>query len=148
MGIDRKNIFIKLMFSAIFVAVCNLVAIKFYFYWTESWVDIPMHIMGGALVASLGLWAIYFSPWKKWLGSGGAKILYVSVGIAFIIGFFWEVFELLAGITSLSVDKIDTVKDLVDDIIGGLIAGWYFVHNIPSKHFHNNEKLKRTSKRL
>ncbi|MEI7513696.1 MAG: hypothetical protein WCJ74_03700, partial [bacterium] len=96
----------------------------------HKWVDIPMHIMGGALVSSIGLWIIYFSPWKNKFLNNSKKILILSVFIGFTIGFFWEIFELYFGLTSLSVDKIDTVKDLFDDIIGALIAGWYFVRNI------------------
>lgn len=118
------------MLFAIFVAFCNFISLKFYLYWTNSWVDIPMHIFGGALVSSIGLWIFYFSPWKNLFIRTPKQILILSVLVGFSIGFLWEIFELMAGMTSLSVDKIDTVKDLIDDIIGALIIGWYFVRNI------------------
>jgi len=127
METTRKKVLIKLMLFAIFVAFCNLVALKFYFYWTHKWVDIPMHIMGGALVSSIGLCIIYFSPFRNLFLSNSKKVYIISVLIAFIVGFLWEVFELKFGIISSSLfDRIDSIKDLFDDIIGGLIVSWYF----------------------
>jgi hypothetical protein len=128
MEITRKSVLIKLMFFAIFVAICNLIALKFYLYWTNKWVDIPMHIFGGALVSLIGLWVIYFSPFRKILLNNPKKVYIISVLIAFIVGFLWEVFELQFGLISYSFfDRVDSIKDLFDDIIGALIAGWYFV---------------------
>jgi len=124
----RKKVLIKIMLFAIFVAFCNLVALKFYFYWTHKWVDIPMHIMGGALVTLIGLCILYFSPFRKLFLSNSKKVYIISVLIAFIVGFLWEIFELQFGIISSSLfDRIDSIKDLFNDIIGGLIVSWYFV---------------------
>jgi xanthine/uracil permease len=125
------------MFFAIFIAICHFVALEFYLYWTNKWVDIPMHIMGGALVSSIGLWVIYFSPWKNIFLNNSKNILILSVFIGFGVGFLWEIFELSFGLTSLSVDKIDTIKDLFDDIIGALITGWYFVNTTQEKNGRN-----------
>jgi hypothetical protein len=130
MEILRKSILVKLMMFSIFVAICNLIAQEFYLYWTHSWVDIPMHIMGGALVSSIGLWAIYFSPLKEYFFKSNLKIFLISVFIAFTIGFLWEVFELRFGLISYSfIDGVDSTKDMFDDIIGALITGLYFVYN-------------------
>ncbi len=116
------------MLFAILIALCHYLALKFYLYWTYKWVDIPMHIMGGMIVSSMGLWAIYFSPLKNLLLNNSKKTLLVSVIIIFIVGFLWEVFELQFGLISYSlVDRIDSIKDMFDDIIGALIAGWYFL---------------------
>lgn len=128
METTRKSVLIKLMFFAIFVAICNLIALKFYLYWTHKWVDIPMHIFGGALVSLIGLWVIYFSPFRKFFLGNSKKVYITSVLIAFIVGFLWEVFELRFGLISYSfIERVDSIKDLFDDIIGALIAGWYFI---------------------
>lgn len=130
MEISRKAVLFKLMLFAVFIAVSHFLALKFYLYWTHKWVDIPMHIMGGALVSSIGLWVIYFSPFRKFFLNYPIKILFLSTLIAFIVGFLWEVFELKFGLISYSFgDRIDSIKDLFDDIIGGLIVGWYFIQN-------------------
>ena len=131
METNRKKVLVKLMFFAIFVAVCNFVAQKFYLYWIYSWVDIPMHIMGGALVSSIGLSVIFFSPLKKYFLNHPKTILFTSVFIAIFVGFMWEIFELKFGLISSDfIDRIDSIKDMFNDIIGALIVGSYFVHNL------------------
>ena len=131
MEITRKEVLIKVMFFAVFVAICHFVFLKFYLYWTDSWVDIPMHIFGGILVSSIGLWILYFSGLKNYLIKNPKSSIFISVLIAIIVGILWEIFELYFGLISHSFfDRVDSVKDLLDDVIGGLIAGWYFVRNI------------------
>jgi hypothetical protein len=118
------------MFFAIIIAVLHFVALKFYLYWTSP-IDIPMHIIGGALVSLIGLYVIYFSPWKKYYLSNSKRILFLSVFIAFTVGLFWEIFELSFGIISYSfIDRVDSIKDLLNDTIGALIVGLYFVNNL------------------
>lgn len=129
MEIKRKKVLVKIMLFAIFVAILHFISLKFYLYWTTP-IDIIMHIMGGALVSLIGLWFIYFSFFRKYFPND-AKTIIIAVLIAFIVGFLWEIFELRFGLISYSfVDRIDSIKDLFDDIIGALIAGLYFIHKI------------------
>ncbi len=128
MEVSRKAVLFKLMLFAVFVALCHFFALEFYLYWTHKWVDIPMHIMGGMLVSSIGLWTIHFSPWRNLFLNNSKNIFLISVLIIFTVGFLWEVFELQFGLISYSfVDRLDSIKDMFDDIIGALIAGWYFL---------------------
>ena len=133
---------------AIFIAICHLFALKFYIYWTDMWFDIPMHILSGALISSIGLWAVYFSPLKSILLNSQKKVFLISILFALIVGLLWEIFELNFGLISyLFVDMVDSIKDLIDDVIGSLIAGLYFVNNIPSEFFQESEKPRRINKK-
>lgn len=125
----RKDILLTILFGSILIAFFHIIALQFYFYWTVGWYDIPMHIAGGALIGLSGLWIIYLS------GIFGTvprhtffSIVSVSFFSALIVGILWEMFEVKAGLTSASfVDRIDTVKDIIDDMIGSLLSAWYYV---------------------
>ena len=93
MDINRKNVLVKIMFFAILIAVLHFIALKFYLYWTTP-IDILMHILGGALIALIGLYTLYFSPFKNKIINTPIKIFLISVAGTFIVGFLWEVFEL------------------------------------------------------
>jgi len=132
MEIHRKKVLLKIMYFAIFIAVVHFISLKFYLYWTTP-IDILMHIMGGALVSAIGLWAIYFFNKKSFLLGGSKRIFLLSVTIAFVIGILWEIFELRFGLISHDfIDRIDSIKDILNDIIGALITGSYFIGLIRS----------------
>ncbi|OGY65805.1 MAG: hypothetical protein A3A04_00335 [Candidatus Harrisonbacteria bacterium RIFCSPLOWO2_01_FULL_40_28] len=99
------------------------------------WIDNPLHLAGGFWVAALTL---YFLERYK----GGEllkKHLYVSIcfvfGMTALIGVGWEIVEFLYDlavtlygkqfiVTQPSVE--DTIKDLVNDLLGGLLALLYY----------------------
>ena len=130
MEIHRKKVLIKLMLFAIFIAVLHYISLKFYLYWTTP-IDILMHILGGALIGIMSLYAIYFFLPIRHIINNQKKVFLISVTATFIVGFLWEIFELKFGLISHSfIDRIDSIKDMFDDIIGALLAGLYFVNKI------------------
>lgn len=102
------------------LAVIHILAIKLYLYWNVVWLDIPIHFLGGCVIA-LGLYTL------RDLGLFPNKFLKLIpvIGLVFCIAVVWEVWETLAHIVDFSVMKdyyIDTAIDMVMGIIGGIIG--------------------------
>ena len=131
----REKILIKLFWYSIFITFLNYVGIKFYLYWTLKWYDIPVHILFGAWAAYFVLWLVYLSKYLKFYVSQNSETVFSIVIISvLIIGTLWEIYEFKLGLTNTSlVDRIDNVKDILDDLIGALFVGLYFVRNILPK---------------
>ena len=85
------------------------------------WFDIPMHFIGGSVVALGYLSARDFIPKLP-------RRLFVFVPtiiFVFSIAILWELFELVAGITMQNGYMVDTVADVIFGLIGGSVG--YFV---------------------
>jgi hypothetical protein len=98
----------------------------FYFWW----LDIPMHILGGFWIALASLTA-YFSL-SPALEKDHSSVVVGSIALAatLTIGIFWEVYEfgVQHAVGDFGIGLSDTLKDLVDDLIGAVLAAWLFVH--------------------
>ena len=116
---------VKIYFS-LFVA-CLIVIINYYasfyqFYWILPWFDIPMHILGGFVIALFTQVCMdHFNHHK--VNKNRVSFAILS---AFIVGIIWEFTEWHLGITTgLSpASRLDTIKDVIDDIIGGALSVW------------------------
>ena len=106
--------------SAGMMSVIHYLALEMALYWHFWWFDIPMHFLGGAVVA-LGTFVLYdFSlplP-RRWL----RPIPVLSVVL--IVALIWEYYEVLIGIPIELDHELDTVTDIVMGLIGG-ISGYY-----------------------
>lgn len=89
-------------------------------YFTYSWYDIFMHMLGGLAIGFLA-YQLSLSV-KGIIGFSWKNVIYA----VFLIGLAWELFEAIFGIAGAPVGTkayyIDTVKDLVDDCIGAGVA--------------------------
>lgn len=89
------------------------------------YIDIPLHAAGGFWAGGVGLWAYYV------LGKTTSKRLVLSMFLAILIaagiGFLWEIFEFVTNMMFAQepFNVLDTLGDMVCDIIGGACAGWY-----------------------
>lgn len=101
---------------------------KFYWYSSIWWFDMPMHLLGGFWV---GLAVIYLLSLKEFNLS---FILKVLIGVLFI-GFFWEIFEILVdkNISQNPFNTLDTVSDMFFDLAGGGLSIVYFLKRIVYK---------------
>jgi hypothetical protein len=100
------------------LAIGHAVSLKFFLYWQYLWLDIPMHTLGGMVVA-LGIFTIYdFRPNlpMRLLLPIPVLLLVILVALA------WEVFELMIGIPIEANYGIDTAIDLIVGILGGVIG--------------------------
>lgn len=141
-----KEIFIL----SIIIAFLHKVALTFYFYWTISWFDIVMHFLGGLLMGLIALFIfitlkfIYISNNisdnnsssdsnnnfnhnnEAYLFRNKLNAFIITFGFVLIIGLAWELWELFSGLTNALEDKVDTIIDLIIDMIGAGVALWYF----------------------
>ena len=117
-----RNLFgLAILFFAALIAGLNLLALKYFLFWRLWWFDIPMHILGGFIIGSMALWFIAYEV-PIGIRSKINRIL-VAILATFVIGVLWEIFEYKTGITKGEPGYwFDTIHDVIDDVIGGLIA--------------------------
>ena len=120
---------LALLFVTVLVmGVVHHLALTFFLYWQFSWFDIPMHILGGIVIA----FTILVIPrFQNTLPERYFSLFAVLCGVL-IIGLLWEIFEIWAGIPLYEEGfGIDLVSDLVMDIIGGVVG--YYIGNSLNK---------------
>jgi hypothetical protein len=109
----------------VIVGVMDLVALKLDFFWTLHYYDSVVHFLAGICV---GLGTVWFAMSTTKTEMTRRRVFTVTLVGAVIVGIVWEIFEVTNGITFLA-DGIhyltDTGSDLLMDVCGGLVAGWY-----------------------
>ena len=96
------------------LAILHLCGAAFGWYDRFLWYDIPLHLAGGAWAGLAILWASRREGFQLSLPR--------ALLVVFLIGVAWELFEFVAKVPQHAGYTLDTLKDLADDIIGGLIA--------------------------
>lgn len=100
------------------LAVTHMLATTFFLYWTYLWLDIPMHALGGMVVA-LGFLTV-FSAYAR---GAFQKSVLVTLSVVLGVGVLWEVFELTSAITGPEAGYVqDTIADFVMSLIGGFLG--------------------------
>lgn len=119
----KLNFVIKLntaftLAAASVLAAVHVLSLEFFLYWRYLWLDIPMHILGGAVVA-----LAFFVPYdfgaplpKRWL-SPLPVLLFVL-----LVALFWEAYEILIGIPFGPDHTVDTISDLGAGLLGGALG--------------------------
>ena len=137
-GKNFKKILIAFL---VFLFAFQAVSIIFSLYWRLPWIDNFTHFLGGA-TAGMGMiwWTFYsakISPMTKSLPK--IYIFVIILGFVALVGVFWEIYELIVDrlitknnyISILqSSGLIDTMKDLVVDLLGGSAVIWLFFNEI------------------
>lgn len=116
---QRRLLYLQLVVVAIVAFFDIYFGLDRMYFWTLWWYDIPMHILGGIWAGLFGAWALLFVDVRPSL-----RVFLVG---ALVVGAGWEVFEYvfhMGGNPHMSY-PIDTLKDLIDDALGGLIG--YFI---------------------
>ena len=115
---QRRLLFLQAIVLVVIAVLDIYFGLEQRYFWTISWWDIPLHILGGLWVGLFGAWALL--------------ILNIRVSVmqcimaALLIGGAWELFEYAAGLggSVFMSYRLDTAKDLFDDMVGGAIAGY------------------------
>lgn len=109
--------YIAAALAAIILYVGNTLGADYGWYTSVPIYDVYMHLFGGF---AIGLLVLAVFPHLK---------IRQVFGLVFLAGIAWEAFETYFNIAGAPVGTtayyIDTVKDLVDDSIGGVVA--YFI---------------------
>ncbi len=118
-----------LVYLIFFIWGVNTIADQTHLYYLLWWFDIPMHIMGGLWVALMSLVIYYHSPHFKRKDRSVAFVISFALASTMVIGLFWEVFEFsVEHFVKLNDNGLlDTLKDLVDDLIGAALATAIFI---------------------
>ncbi|PIR38594.1 MAG: hypothetical protein COV34_00765 [Candidatus Zambryskibacteria bacterium CG10_big_fil_rev_8_21_14_0_10_42_12] len=106
--------------TALLIGIGQQVAIAYSLYWSIWWYDIVMHFLGGLWIALIALW-FYKSFAGEDAESGRGYLVALSTTV--VVGILWEVMEILAGLTLTQANyEVDTVVDLIMDVIGAVVA--------------------------
>src|SRR3989344_4332908 len=95
--------------TALTIAVLHNLAYAFFWYWKYWWFDVLMHGLGGFFLGSIALWIITFEHpeyFKKLLP------LFAAVGVTFLVGVLWEVFEYVIAVSESRSAVLDTMREL------------------------------------
>jgi len=94
------------------------------------WIDIPIHLLGGLIIGSAFLW--YARRWLPEIKRESKRMVFILLLLSWtaLWGVSFEFFEfsydhLLAapyGLQTAQLGNADTMKDLLDDLLGGLLA--------------------------
>lgn len=111
------------------IAIANAVADYWHLYFYIWWLDIPMHILGGLWVALTSLVLYYAFPESKEKDRSLIFVYALAIASVLAIGLIWEIYEFSVDhMFSLALNKVgDTLKDLGDDFIGGVIGAALFI---------------------
>ena len=139
----------KIVSLLLLILVIHTIATIYHWYWTYQWLDIPMHILGGF---GTGLLAITLNYKFKVFESRPWINAILILGIVALVGVFWEFFEFILHnylarfhlpeppVAKNSFDLYkDTLKDLLDDIVGGFIATAFLRRNKGAAHLSSKE---------
>lgn len=122
---DSKKLLIRLLSLIFLIFLLNYLAMRFYWYSSIWYFDMPMHFLGGLW---LGLALIWFFKIKD---ISLKSIFYLILGVL-LIGVLWEVFEIIIDkiITGNLFNTLDTISDIFFDLAGGTFAIFYFIKRI------------------
>ena len=126
---QSRRLTLALVYFIFFIWGINTIADQTHLYYLLWWFDIPMHIMGGLWVALMSLVIYYHTSYFKRKDRSVSFVISFALASTMIIGLFWEVFEFsVEHFVKLNDNGLlDTLKDLVDDLIGASLATAIFI---------------------
>lgn len=115
----RSTTFLLFFISLIVLAGLHILSLTFELYWTYLWLDIPMHVLGGATVA-FGFLTLF--PVHEQYGFRYGLLLVLLATL--VLGVVWEAFEYTIGFTRISEVHVlrDTVLDTTMNLLGGALG--------------------------
>ena len=118
-----------LIILTVLLTALHLLAIVLGLYKGRVWVDIPLHIIGGALLGLFWIWALGRPSARESFGSPSRLFVGLSIaGFALFGSFLWEVWEFLFSIFApepalfLKIYSF-TVSDVLSDMFFGIVGG-------------------------
>ncbi len=117
----------KIVFLGLFLAVAHSLAVFGNWYWRFTWMDMPMHFLGGVFAGMIFVW--FFRKFVGFLDLHSKFLVFTVLLLGFVslVGVFWEFYEFLydlfissRGLGPLAMQGVqDTMSDLFFDILGG-----------------------------
>ena len=125
---NKKKLVIRITSLILFISALNFIILKFHWYFSIWWSDMPMHFLGGFWLGLVFLWFL------KPKDLSFKVILKIILGVL-IIGVLWEIFEVILNRATLQdpFNTLDTLSDICFDLAGGFISIFYFAKRIMIK---------------
>ena len=124
MQIVKDKLLTVAFISVILLWLLNWVAGILSLYWTVWWFDNIAHFFGGLTLGLVSFWG--FKQIHSFKQEPTLKnIILITVLLAFVAGFGWEVFETLNNISDDFTGETywqDTIYDLIGVILGGVVS--------------------------
>jgi len=118
----------------VFIFLLHSYALYSFLYWRVWWFDNVMHFLGGAWLALITAYFVFFSKRAVNIRLPMPAFLLAAVSFAALVGVGWELFEFcvdfLTGKGGVGFNQLglqDTMGDLFFDLLGGLAAGLVFI---------------------
>ncbi|KKQ22339.1 hypothetical protein A2999_02125 [Candidatus Wolfebacteria bacterium RIFCSPLOWO2_01_FULL_38_11] len=132
-----------LTFLIIFL-LFHVLATVYYWYWKFTWLDIPMHFLGGFLTAMLFAYFIY--PKLQIINHKTLIAFILFISFSALIGIFWEFYEFFYDIFISSrgfsgvmqYGAADTIADLLMDLSGAFVFSAIFM--LSKKYFYSSQE--------
>lgn len=105
---------------ALLVAFLHALAGRYSLYWQVWWFDIPMHFLGGVVIAGFVFWLFEFEVPVRLQRALPRFVVVATVSAFFYL--LWEVFEYVADIYGAVDWAADTALDLAMDGAGFVVA--------------------------
>lgn len=126
----KKQLLTEILILSAITAVFHKMALVLYLYWTTSWFDLIMHTLGGILVGLIAGFIFYVTGFVKIPNRHYLNSFLIITGSVLIVGLIWELWEIFTGMTNVLSDEIDTIFDVVMDLVGASIAFLYIKNKL------------------
>lgn len=129
----KKPFSIYLLILIVVIAILNMLAVSFSWYWRIWWLDMPMHFLGGLWVGLTSIWIFYNKDTAVNCNENKrnySHIFFISIASVLLVGILWEIFEFgVNANVSFSIQNSlsDTLSDLFFDLLGAVFSSIYYI---------------------
>lgn len=131
------------MVVLVIVVGLHLAGSHYFWYWLYPWFEVIVHILAGVWIASLFLWLASCFNQIDSMKEYRTKSLLIALVSAALIGVVWELLEYFGQLNFVNADsyRFNTAMDLLNDVIGGVLAYLYFIKRTTCTPHYSNEIL-------
>ncbi|MEX0933905.1 MAG: hypothetical protein WD003_01425 [Candidatus Paceibacterota bacterium] len=131
----KSPFFIFLFFLLLLIAGLHITGIELFWYWRFSFFDILVHTLSGMWISGMVVWFFSLSPYGRGQEKSRGRVFLIALLVTLGIGLAWEVFEIAVGATFIWYEHylLDTILDVLADMMGAFLIFLYFSLNISKK---------------
>lgn len=128
----RKTFILFFLLLSAGIGILQIVAVRFSLYYALPWLDVLMHVLGGAWIASIAFVLASLLIKEEGFLRGYLLLSFLS---ALFIAISWERLELYFDLNQIpgSLYWPDTLADVGLGIVGSLFAALLIVHHFEPK---------------
>lgn len=111
----NTRLFFAQFATLLLVGIVDVYADINHWYWQYRWLDTPVHFMAG-------VWVALCVVWLSHVVRRPLRGVVPIVALVFAVGIAWELYDYVFIIVYTDYYPFDTVKDLLMDVLGGLVG--------------------------